>query len=303
MSAPATDVLPTFIGIGAPKAGTTWLFRCLQAHPEVFMAPAKETNFFDYRTIEGRFDEYTAHFRDHDAQPAVGELSTRYLGSERAPARIREVIPDVRLFVSLRNPVDQVYSHYWHLRRQNFHRWRVSPVPESIEEALDAFPDLLLRPARYGEHLERWLSWFDRDRLLVLTYDEIEAAPEAVLRALYGFVGVDNRFLPAEYRDRGSVVRRGVAPRGAVAEAVHARLRSLLSRGVYMPMKRALGVPRADRLKEALGIRPLLERIFFRQGYPPMSADTRERLVEVFRADVDRTTDLTGRELAHWLEG
>ena len=81
-------MLPNFIGIGAPKAGTTWLFKCLDEHPEVFVAAVKETSFFDYGTIEGRFAEYEAHFVGSEGYPAVGEVSTRYLSSHRAPARV-----------------------------------------------------------------------------------------------------------------------------------------------------------------------------------------------------------------------
>ncbi|MDH3604785.1 MAG: sulfotransferase, partial [Candidatus Tectomicrobia bacterium] len=96
--------LPTFIGIGAPKAGTTWLFRCLQEHPAVFAAAVKETNFFDYATITGRMHEYAAHFSTAAGCQAVGEISTRYLTSCRAPFRIRTYLPTARLFVTVRNP-------------------------------------------------------------------------------------------------------------------------------------------------------------------------------------------------------
>ncbi|PON15180.1 hypothetical protein C2W62_25225 [Candidatus Entotheonella serta] len=57
---------PTFIGIGAPKAGTTWLYHCLREHPDVFMGAVKETRFFDYGTIDGRMAEYYAHFTDSE---------------------------------------------------------------------------------------------------------------------------------------------------------------------------------------------------------------------------------------------
>ena len=127
-------MLPNFIGIGAPKAGTTWLFNCLQEHPQVFVAPVKETKFFDDENIEGRILEYEAHFRGAEGAIAVGEISTRYLSSNRGAAeRIHRYLPEVRLFVSLRNPSDQAYSHYWHLRRQNFHQWKRANLPETFE--------------------------------------------------------------------------------------------------------------------------------------------------------------------------
>src|SRR5947208_7454350 len=111
-------MLPNFIGIGAPKAGTTWLAKCLAEHPQVFMAAVKKTNFFDYAAIEGRMTEYEIHFAGAEGKKAVGEYSVRYLLSAHAPERIQQILPGVRLIVSFRNPIDQVYSHYWHLHRQ-----------------------------------------------------------------------------------------------------------------------------------------------------------------------------------------
>src|SRR5436190_8834257 len=102
-------MLPNFIGIGAPKAGTTWFFKCLQEHPEVFVAAVKETSFFDFAEVAGRLDKYEEHFAGSESFPARGEISTRYLTSQEAPARVKTYVPTARLFVSLRNPIDQVY--------------------------------------------------------------------------------------------------------------------------------------------------------------------------------------------------
>jgi hypothetical protein len=54
-------ILPNFIGIGAPKAGTTWLAKCLGEHPDVFMAAVKETEFWKFADAEQRLAEYAAH--------------------------------------------------------------------------------------------------------------------------------------------------------------------------------------------------------------------------------------------------
>ena len=107
--------LPDFIGIGAAKSGTTWLARNLTAHPEVYVPPRKEINSFDYDDFDANcIKDYKKHFRCSEMIKARGEISTIYLQSERAPPRIQRLLPDVKLIVCLRNPIEQIYSHYWH---------------------------------------------------------------------------------------------------------------------------------------------------------------------------------------------
>ena len=296
-----TPTLPTFIGIGAPKAGTTWLFQCLQEHPDIFIATCKETNFFDYATIEGRIAEYEAHFTDSAGAVAVGEISTRYLGSTRAPERIRCLLPDVRLFVSLRNPIDQVYSHYWHLLRQNFHQWdRRTHAPRSFEEALELYPQRLLQPATYHHHLRHWLSYFDRSALLIMFYDDICTRPREVLDELYAFLGVDSTFVPPSIGQTGASVRRGVSPRSPLLGRMHDFVYVRLNHTIYRPLKRIVGTRSADQIKNGLRFRQVMEALFLRQGYPPMRPATRAMLRERLAGDIDNLATLTGRQLNHW---
>jgi len=293
-------MLPNFIGIGAPKAGTTWLFRCLQEHPAVFLAPVKETKFFDEEIIEGRLSDYEAHFQRADGASAVGEISVRYLASHRAPARIHELLPHVKLFVSLRNPIEQVYSHYWHLRRQNFHNWNAAQLPDSFEEALDKYEQTLVDPAFYSTHLRRWLNDFDPSQLHIILYDDIREQPRQVLADLFAFLGVDPAFQPPSVNATGSSVRRGQSPRSRLLGRVHAVLYDQLNRRIYDPLKYLVGSWTADRIKETLKVREILALPFLRQGYPDMSADTRSSLQARFAEDIQQLQALTGRDLGTW---
>lgn len=292
--------LPTFIGIGAPKAGTTWLYRCLIEHPQVFMAAVKETNFFDWDRIDGRLREYEIHFRGADSARAIGEISTRYLASNVAPKRVACLLPSVKLFLSLRNPVQQVYSHYWHLRRQNFHQWERRRIPGSLPEALDTFPDKLVSPARYAEHLERWLSEFPRQQLLVLLHDDLVLRPGDVLRQVYTFIGVDPSFVPQSLTARGSEVRAGSSPKSELHGRVETVLYDLLNRRIYHPLKRVFGVSHAIVLKERLRVREGMERIFQRRGYPPLSEADRAAIVAAVATDLDRLEQVVGLDLDAW---
>jgi hypothetical protein len=295
-------VLPTFLGIGAPKCATTWLYHCLDDHPEVFMSDVKETNFFVFDTIEGRLDEYATHFKEGAGAEAVGEVSVSYISSDVAPRRAHTHLPDAKIIASLRNPIDQTYSHYWHLQRQNFQGWRLELVEQidSFEDALDVIPEKLLAPGYHYRNLQRWLQYYDRSQLHVLLLDDIKEDAGRELARLYDHIGVDPSFRPESMQDTGRSARRGTSPRGPLVERVRQHLYVGLNRYLYHPLKRAIGPHTADRIKEIFRLRQIMERWFRQEGYPDMNPDTRERLRKVFADDIQRLEEFLGRDLSHW---
>ena len=121
-------LVPNFLVIGAAKAGTTALYDYLRQHPQVFMTPVKETNYFaseerprDYggpgdakwneHSITAR-DAYCDQFRDLTTETAVGEASPLYLYGPTVPERLRRQVPDARLVAVLRHPPDCAYSAF-----------------------------------------------------------------------------------------------------------------------------------------------------------------------------------------------
>ncbi len=293
-------MLPTFIGIGAPKAGTTWLYHCLREHPDVFMSPVKETRFFDYGTIDGRMAEYHAHFAGSDRYAARGEFSTRYLTSYRAPQRIQHHLPEIRLIVAVRNPIEQIYSHYWHLLRQNFHQWHRDHLPRSFEAALDHYPDALLEPASYDKHLQRWLQHFDVSQLLILFYDDICRRPQDVLQQVYDFLCVAPDVAPPSLQAHNSAVRRGASPRTTGLGQLYAMLYGGWNRHIAYRCKQYFGTRAVAQLQDRLRLRTLAEFVFMKPGYPSMQPSTRARLRAFFERDIHQLSERTGRDLSHW---
>lgn len=295
-------MLPTFIGIGAPKCATTWLHNCLDAHPDVFMADVKETNFFVFDTIEGRLEEYTAHYEDASGEEAVGELSVSYIYSKMAPRRVYRLIPDAKLFVSLRNPIDQAYSLYWHRQRQNFHRWDLKSALEvdSFKKAIKVFTDELLDPCRHHRNIQRWLQYFNQSQLHVLLLDDIKEDADQEVAKLYEHIGVDPSFRPNSMQDTGRSARRGTSPRGPLIERTRQVLYHVLTRYAYHPLKRAIGQYTADRVKEMLRLRQMMEHFFRQDGYPEMDSDIRSRLQEEFKDEIRSLELLLDRDLSHW---
>lgn len=293
-------MLPTFIGIGAPKAGTTWLSNALDDHPEICMSEQKEPDYFGYMYPGHSQEWYEGLFACAATPTAVGEFSTGYLADPEAAGRIAADLPDVKLLVVLRNPVSQLYSHYWHLQRQNFHRWNGRAGETPFEEALLLYEDLLVRPALYAEHLERWLGHFPRERFLIHLFEDIKADPGRVLAATYAFVGADPEWRPRTVEDKGSSARQGTAPRNALAARLGGRFYAALNQHAYMPLKRAVGEERAMAIKDRLQVRAVLEAVFRKKGYPPMAPAVRSQIIERFVEPNRRLGKMIGRNLDHW---
>jgi hypothetical protein len=203
--------------------------------------------------------------------------------------------------VSLRQPADQVYSHYWHLRRQNFHALGALQNVPSFEEALEKMEDRLLTPAYYFKNLSNWLEHFDLSRVHVIFYDDIVSDPARVVGRLYSFLGVDDDFIPSMLDPDPLKIRKGRVPGSAFKEHLHRHVYSLLVRGVYRPFKSLVGVRRADKIKTSLHIREAMDYLFHDVDYPCMSFEVRTALSRRFDTDVQRLSTLLGRSLEHWL--
>lgn len=222
-------ILPAFLIIGAQRAGTTSLFRYLQKHPDV-VGPrggdaavwwVKETHFFDERFTNG-VDWYRSFFplgttrerrrkRGQDLQ--AGEATPYYMFHPAVPARVAATLPQVRLIVLLRDPVERAYSHYQMMSRTGRERLgfeeALAAEPqrlEGIEEALMAEEGLLLPSGSrahhhhrhrayfarglYADQLERWLEHFAREQMLVLKAEDLLGRPTDTYAETLDFLGL-----------------------------------------------------------------------------------------------------------------
>jgi hypothetical protein len=229
-------MLPDFVIIGAAKAGTTSLYGWLSEHPYVVPATTKEVHYFDYNVYRG-VDWYRAHFphqADCDAFAAThgrpfltGEASPSYISHHWVPERLARRLPDAKLLVTLRDPVDRAYSQFQMSCREQ-------EESLSFEEAL-AIEDERLEPerariasderynswpigcwsyqmrSRYAEQLERWFSYFDRSQFHILTLEELAARPSETLDAVHAFLGL-SPFTPENLKPLHAAAYNSLAP-------------------------------------------------------------------------------------------
>ncbi len=294
---------PNLLGIGAAKCGTTWFADQLSRHPDIFMPPQKELGALYYNDLEDRLEEYQAHFRGAENATVRCDFSVRYLSEANAPAAAARHTPDARIIVILRDPVEQVQSHYWHHLRQNFAQpTPVRPQPD-IFEALERFPNLLFEPALYGKHLQRWREYFDDDRFLILDYGALTRDLPATLARVCGFLDLPpvQPLLDLEANKPSRDGRRGVSPRGGILSSIYPALYSAIAHGPYQAAKRMFGVRRVETIKRSLRLRETSEAIFFKTGYEKLSSEDREQLRSKFAKDLAILEEEVGfAPAAHW---
>lgn len=178
-----------FLGIGAQKAGTTWLFAMLSRHPQVRFPAGKEAHFWDYYLDRG-LDWYRGLF-EPPAQPGVcqGDITPAYAILERdVIEQVARAFPRVRLIYIIRNPVDRAWSSaLMALQRAEM----------SIDEASDQwFCDHFRsrgssRRGDYETCIRNWVSVYGSEPLLMLRYESIAREPRALLQRVAAHIGVD----------------------------------------------------------------------------------------------------------------
>ncbi len=295
-------MLPNFLVIGAGRSGTTSLYEYLRQHPEVFMSPVKEPNYFAFadghlpqrgpgasglrRNSVTTLAEYETLFAGAGDARAIGEASPRYLRTPDAPARSAALLPEVRLVAILRDPVERAHAAYLGLRRDG-----LEPAA-TFEEALrdeerrirEGWPlAALVGAGLYHRHLSRYYKRFPPERIRVYLHEDLQSDPAGLLRDLLSFLDVDPRSAPDTSRVHG---RTGV-------------VRNRALRGLWTRSRRAreaLGPVVPRRVRDGVRARVLrdLER-------PPLDPATRARLARIFRPDILELEELIGRDLSAWL--
>ena len=194
-----------FIGIGAMRCATTWISRCIEEHPQLFIpAGHKEIHFFDrIRTSAQSLQRerlnyakglswYQQFFEAADPGQRMGEYTPNYFSDDEAPRLIHKHFPQVKLILSLRDPIARLRSHHRYVLRNH------DDVPATLEEAFRVKNEeyQFLELGKYGEHFQKYLNYFQKDQIHLIRYEDIRERPEEVCRKLYTFLDVDNTFIP-----------------------------------------------------------------------------------------------------------
>lgn len=185
-------IKPNFLIIGAQKAGTTSVYHVLSDHPHVYMSSVKETRFFlDEKQYKKGLDKYFTYFKKAgNDKLAIGEASPGYIcGGEKTVQRIKSLLPDAKLILTLRNPVERAYSQYWDNRRKLS---EFDTFDTAINKALNSRSERrYIRRGEYMRDVRLYLKYFDREQLLILLFDDLVNNPDLFYKKIFTFLNLE----------------------------------------------------------------------------------------------------------------
>ncbi len=273
--------LPSFVHVGPPRTGTTWLHEVSKGH--IGLPSEKETRFFDFRYDRG-VEWYSGLFGDYPLDVPAGEMGPTYFSNAVARERIKHQIPDCRIIVTFREPAARLYSLYRLIRsaRHPVNRrfegyWRIQ---------INSGADL----CSYATHLKRWQATFGKSRVLVLFYEDLCSNPQAYLDTVCDFVGARRIAL-----DRSAVgsVKVYSAPRIAGSGPVAGRLAGAVDWAARHGARPLIKLGQSTPLWKILR-RPFIEEIL------PMSQESADEIRAIMLPEIEELEQITGRDLSHW---
>jgi ribose 5-phosphate isomerase B len=278
--------LPNLVVIGGLKCGTTSIHHYLNLHPQIEMSRPKELNFFvaelNWPLGPGW---YASHFSGRSS--VRGESSPHYTNRPRfegVAERMRSLLGDARVVYVVRDPIDRMLSHYLHNLGGGYD-------DRSLADALADPESAYVARSRYFFQLEPYLEEFGRERIEIVSREELKRDRSATMRRLFEFLGVDAGFSSKHFEREWET---GTAKGGG-------RFR-VMDRAVRLPGLRTVD-RNFDRLPEAL--RWLVERVIHDPGAgeapkPEVPRTLSAELTDLFRDDVARLEQVAGRPFG-WL--
>ena len=207
--------LPDFVIIGAQKSGTTSLYHFVVRHPGIAPAAKKEMHYFSrhygfgelwYRSNFSTNLSRRNFYKKTNQRLLSGEASPTYIFYPATPSRMKEILPDVKLIVILRNPVDRAYSQYHHTMRMNKETLPFEKAIEAEEERCAGERERLVKDpyfvprsyqahsyiarGHYADQLENWFRYYDRKQFLILVTEDFHKNPQLTLDQIFDFLGV-----------------------------------------------------------------------------------------------------------------
>lgn len=292
--------IPNFFIVGAPKCGTTSLSFYLSQHPQVCLSQPKEPHFFDFDFDKGLDYYRQKYFSHYQGEVAAGEATVDYLMLPFVPPRIKQTIPDARIIVILRNPVERAYSEWWMQKSRGVEKLSFGAAVfenyKRIKSGInlqDRFAPWLwqghinliragklhlrtyLDAGHYVEHLEHYFRFFSKDQVKVLFFEDLKSHPVSLLHDVQRFLGI-NHFREINFIPKNKGTSRAYA---------------------VINLGRALGLRHLPRPAKSF-VKNFLRKVLPR---PSMSSEIREWLLEYYAPYNKKLARLLGINLNHWL--
>lgn len=300
--------MPNFIIIGAAKSGTSSLYYYLKQHPEIYMPASRDNKEPDFFTLEGEsiqrmgpnglftmnnaitdLASYQQLFAEVKDERAIGEASTSYIYSEKAPERIKRYIPDAKIIAILRDPAERAFSHF--LFSLSNGREPIPDFAKTLAQEEDritnnwSFQWHHKRRGFYYQQLKRYYDSFDVDQIRVYLFEDIKNNPLELTQNIFEFLEVNSSFKP-NVKKRHNPTN---VPKNQTLNKLFNRPNPIKdSIKYFLPMGLRQNIANTIKKKNL--------------GKPELSKKIRKQLIDEYKEDIFQLQDLINRDLSRWLE-
>lgn len=208
------EIIPNFLIIGFPKAGTTSVYNHLRSHPDIFMPNNTELRYFNNAQVMKHLggpgdeqiptkicknqNEYSSYFKDWNGENAIGECTTNYIFYKEGLASIKSKLrDDVKLIVLLREPVSRAFSHYqYFIRREKEKLSFEDAIKEENKRKANGWNDgwFYLDNSLYSSKISNLLDLKLNFRAFL--FEDFIKDPQNFLKMIYKYLNVDDQFTP-----------------------------------------------------------------------------------------------------------
>ena len=282
---------PNFFIVGAEKSGTTSLYEYLKGIPGVFMSHVKEPNYFTVSIQPERLfcsviqekEKYLKLFGDVKDEIAVGEASPFYLIDPETPKLIHQQIPNAKIIIILRNPIERAYSSYFQSIRSGWEKGSFSSAIDRSYDLKKRNEDLTLRiiieGGFFSEQVKRYLDIFGKNQVKILIFEEFIQHPEKEIFQLLDFLGVKIDELPKLNKIYNPVT----VPKNKLSKSI---IENTIIKKVALKI---FSHDSSQKIRDRILVKKIKK--------PQMEKSDKEKLVEIYAEDMNKLERILGRSL------
>jgi len=294
-------IKPNFLIVGVARCGTTSIYHYLNQHPQVAMSKKKEPKYFSSINIEFPHngigdksvdsvvikdrDEYFNLFKKFDNYKAIGEASSDYLYFHKHTIKsIKAQLGDVKIIISIRNPIDRAYSAYNNLLRDGREKLSFREGLDAEEDRIEKNYDWMWAYKKGGLYSEAIKDFQDNfSNVEIVLFNELNSNSNDVMSRIFKFLDVDSDVIV----DTNTKYSHSGKAKNPIIKYISNRDHRVAFAIRQMIMKL---VPRSF-------LESIAKRVLSKDD---MKDEDREYLREYFRDDIEATSKLIDKDLSHW---
>lgn len=284
-----------FIGIGAARASTTWIYECLKEHPEICFSQKKETYFFDNDSEYRKgMSYYCSLFEKCQENKIKGEYCATYLSNSKAAQRIKKYFPDVKIIVCLRDPVKRAYSHYLYDKAEKRIDFDFSSALKKDKKYINY--------GLYYANLIPYFKNFPKNNILIMIYEDIKKNPQRFISRVYDFLNVDSEYIPSSLGKKvNPTTEKAFFIPSLNVKSVRKTTDKFKSYSLGKLIINFLKFFKVNRISNYI-LRKNVKGHLKRQAVkmPEINKNDRKYLIKIFSPDIAKLEKLIGKKLDCW---